>query len=116
METTLDTRTFRIALMATWVVISTVMMLAVLTPFVLPADRVYGMFPACEARLRGEPCVLCGMTTAWVLLAQGNLGGALESNRWSLALWGASIVNFAIVKTFLLLSLLRRRPPVIQYP
>lgn len=100
----------RSAVFASWLIVSVLLMLAVLAPFVLPAETVFGIAPACEARLRGESCVLCGMTTAYVRLAAGDYGGALESNQWSLAVWLASIANFTVAKAYLLIKLLRRQP------
>jgi hypothetical protein len=95
------------ALRIVWVVVSAVLMLAVLVPFVTPADTVYGLMPACEARLRGEPCMLCGMTTAYVRLAASDVASALDANRWSLTLWLGSVVNFALAKAYILFRLVQ---------
>lgn len=96
----------RQALLITWVILSAVLMMAVLAPFVLPEQKVFSLFPACEARLRGGRCVLCGMTTAYVLLASGDFGGALAANRYSVGLWIATIANFALAKAYILFRLL----------
>ena len=96
------------ALGIAWAIVSACLMTAVILPFILPESKIYGIFPPCEARLRGERCFLCGMTTAYVRLASGDVAGALEANRNSIALSLFSILNFATVKAYILIRLLRR--------
>lgn len=99
---------FRAAISVTWILVSAVLMTAVLAPYLIPAPKLYSLFPVCEAKLQGGSCVLCGMTTAYIRLASGDLPGALEANRFALALWLGSILNFAIAKAYILIGLLRR--------
>ena len=103
----LDWADIRKGLTITWVILAMVLMVAVLAPFVLPEQTLFSLFPPCEARLRGEACVLCGMTTAYVRLAKGDFAGAIEANRYSAGLWLASIANFAAAKAYILFRLLR---------
>ncbi len=98
---------FRRALAISWVIVAFALMAAVFAPFVASEDTISGLFPACEARLRGQPCVLCGMTTAYIRLAHFDIPGALEANRYSLALWTATVVNFSAAKAYILFRLVR---------
>lgn len=96
------------ALGIAWAIVSACLMMAVILPFIFPESEIYGIFPPCETRLRGEPCFLCGMTTAYVRLASGDISGALQANGNSIALSLFSILNFAAVKAYILVRLLRR--------
>ena len=96
------------ALGIAWAIVSLCLMTAVILPFILPESKIYAIFPPCEAKLRGDPCFLCGMTTAYVRLASGDISGALEANQNSIAFSVFSILNFAVVKAYILVRLLRR--------
>lgn len=99
---------FRTALLIVWVVVSSALMAAVLAPYVLSSDAIQSLVPVCEAKLRGSSCVLCGMTTAYIRLAALDVRGAAEANRYSLALWAGSILNFAATKAYILFRLVQR--------
>ena len=97
------------ALTGTWLVISFVLAIAATVPFLLPADTIYGIIPQCEAKRRGGSCALCGMTTAFVLIARGDLNGAQTANGGSLPVWCAFVLNFAVAATYSLMALVNRR-------
>jgi hypothetical protein len=96
------------ALTGTWLVISAVMALAALMPFLAPAEALYGLFPECPSRARGGSCPMCGMTTAWIFIARGDTASALEANAGSVPLWTASVVNFLVAVAYSI-TMLRRR-------
>src|SRR3990170_4120038 len=73
-----------------WLIVSVALAAAIVAPFVAPAEVLYGVFPECEAKRRGSACSLCGMTTAFVQISNGDLAGAQSSNSGSIALWSAS--------------------------
>lgn len=97
----------RKALTAVWILLSAVLFLAAISPWLLPAETLQSLFPVCEARRRGAACVLCGMTTAYIRIGAGDLGAALDANAGSLWLWGASVANFALAKAYIFMLLLR---------
>ena len=99
---------FRTALVITWLVVSGVLMVAVLTPYFVSADTIDALVPVCEAKQRGSSCPLCGMTTAYVRLASFDFAGAREANSWSLILWVGSILNFGLAKAYILFRLVQR--------
>ena len=98
----------RPALTGTWLVVSALLAAAAIAPLVVPAEALYGIFSECEAKRRGASCALCGMTTAWVLIARGDLAGAHDSNSGSIALWSASILNFIAASAYSLMAIRRR--------
>lgn len=97
------------ALTGVWLIVSLALAVAAIAPFILPAESLYGVFPECEAKRRGGSCALCGMTTAYVLIARGDFAAAQESNSGSVALWSVSVLNFIAASAYSLLSLVRRR-------
>jgi hypothetical protein len=93
----------RTALVIAWLIVSAVLFTAAAAPFLVPANLLYAIFPACEAARRGAPCVLCGRTTAFIEIAKGDTAAAVIANRFSITLWLLIIVNFTFATTYLLL-------------
>lgn len=106
------TAAWRPALVAVWLIISAALAVAVIAPFVTPEEILYGVFPECEAKRRGGSCALCGMTTAFVLIARGDLDGAQSANGGSVALWSLSALNFAGAVAYSIVALRKRRHTV----
>jgi hypothetical protein len=97
------------ALTITWLIVSGVMAIAAAAPFVLPAELLYGVFPECPSRLRGNSCALCGMTTAWVHIASGDVASAQRANAASVPLWTITVLNFVVAVAYSMVMLRRRR-------
>ncbi|MNT73844.1 hypothetical protein D3C72_2125980 [compost metagenome] len=68
-----------------------------LLPFWVPQGTLSGWIPPCEAQLQGGSCPLCGMTTAFYLLSEGDVAGALAANPMSLGLYVCLVVNLAVL-------------------
>ena len=63
---------------------------------VFSEDLVERIAPKCESKARGgPPCILCGATTGFLRIAEGDLGGATEANRASVPLFFAFAANAA---------------------
>ena len=101
-------RDFRRAFVAVWLILSSATATAVAAPLVVPADALFGIFPECAARSRGTACSMCGMTTAFVRIASGDLEGAQQSNRGSVALWGGSVLNATGALMYIFLKIRRQ--------
>lgn len=98
----------RPALTASWLAVSAAGMAAVAAPFLIPSGLLYGLFSECPKQAAGSSCPLCGMTTAWILIAGGDWSGALHANRGSIALWLVALVNFAAALSYTIMYLRRR--------
>lgn len=85
-----------LALRLVWRILSLGTVLVLLTPFLLSQSTLGSVLPACEAKLAGGACALCGMTTAFYRLSSGDISGALEANPLSLALYLALVVNLTV--------------------
>jgi hypothetical protein len=97
------------ALRSAWLILTFIALAAIVAPLVVPYEVLYGLFPECEARARGDACPFCGMTTAFISLSRGDIAAARESNAGSLAVYGAILVNFAAAAAYSIMTLLRRR-------
>jgi hypothetical protein len=74
----------RKALLIAWLIVS-----AAIVP-VLAAS----LAPRCESKARyGRECVLCGMTTNFILISEGRMNDAVGRNRASIPLWAAMFWN-----------------------
>ncbi len=101
------------ALIIAWLIISLALSIAVVGPFVLPADVLFGLMPGCEARAEGHECSFCGMTTAVIMIGHGLPDEAWRANRGSLPLFSALVWNECVALWFVVTALARallRRP------
>ena len=88
------------ALIVVWLIVSVLFAGAAASPFIVSAEDVSRLVPACESRLRGEKCSLCGVTAAYFDIASGDLAAAGASNRAAIPLWLGSWANFACALTY----------------
>jgi hypothetical protein len=82
--------------------------MVILTPYVLPAASVGAFVPPCSAGIKGNPCPLCGMTTAFYHIANGEFGEARLANRNSVILYSVFLANEAALACFAIYKTLRR--------
>lgn len=93
---------FQAAAGAAWLVVSAIVLVILLTPFVLPESVIVQLSPVCESKARGEPpCPLCGMTTAFLLISDARLGEAHQANGASVLLYAAFVLNELFAFLFL---------------
>jgi hypothetical protein len=93
----------RAGLLAVWLIISSVILPVLVAPFVLPPRTVFSLAPQCEWRAKhGRECVLCGMTTSFVLISEGRLDAALHKNRGSVPLFAAMVLNDCVAILYVL--------------
>jgi len=77
-----------------WLIVSAVIVPVLAAPFLLPPKTVLSLAPKCQWKARyGRECVLCGMTTGFILISQGRLNDALRRNRASIPLYAALAWN-----------------------
>jgi len=92
----------RAALLVSWLIVSAAGGAILAAPFVMDPATVAALVPACESKIRyGRPCSLCGMTTAFFHIAEGDLGEAGRANRGGIALFSALGLNLAGAAIFL---------------
>lgn len=95
------------ALRIVWLILSIVSGLAVLSPLFLSPSFVFRLFPVCQAKLTGSSCVLCGMTTAFVSIGQGDFAAAQTANPASLTLYFTLLLNFMMGTAYTIMRVKR---------
>ena len=84
----------RKALLISWLIVSAAIVPVLAAPFVLPPRTISSLTPRCEWKARyGRECVLCGMTTSFILISEGRLNDAVGHNRASIPLYAALFWN-----------------------
>jgi hypothetical protein len=84
----------RIAAVTVWLIVSAVILAGQVALAFVPESAILRAGAALEWP-RHEPgsCVLCGMTTAFLAIARGDLAGARAAHPWSIALFAVFVVN-----------------------
>ena len=95
------------ALRIVWLILGAVCGFVIAAPLILPSDLLLGWFPICAAKAAGGRCFLCGMTTAFVRIGEGDLTGALLANSGSIALYTVMAVNFTAVVAYTMFRVIR---------
>jgi len=84
----------RRALFLAWLVISAVLAAAVVVPLVASDGLISAVVPACVWKTQfGLECPACGLTTAFVLIGDGQWASAWTTHRGAIPLFGAFVVN-----------------------
>ncbi len=84
----------RTALLISWLIVAAVLGSAAAAPFLLSPARIASLTPVCEWKARyHRECLLCGMTTGFILISQGRFGEAERRNRGSVPLYAAFCAN-----------------------
>ena len=82
------------ALRIVWLIVSVVILLILVAPFVLGSERVAKLAPVCQSKLRdGTPCSFCGMTTSFLAISGGRLHDAGRANRGGIPLYALFVIN-----------------------
>ena len=82
------------ALRVVWLILALVGGAAVLAPLFLPASFLFNVFPICSAKAAGSSCILCGMTTAFVSIGEGDFAAAQSANAAALPFYFLLVMNF----------------------
>ena len=83
----------RRAMRFSWLALAAIGGALVLLPYVLAPSAIQEWVGICPARAAGQPCSLCGMTTAFYLIAGGQFNEATLANYASVPLYSGLAVN-----------------------
>ncbi|MCS7042561.1 MAG: DUF2752 domain-containing protein [Bryobacteraceae bacterium] len=90
----IDVRDAKAAARLAWLVLSLAAGFALAAGLLLPAKTVLRLAALLAAPgAHSAPCLLCGMTHAWVALRAGDLAGAAKANAGSLVLFALLAAN-----------------------
>jgi Protein of unknown function (DUF2752) len=105
------TRDFQIALRIVWLILAGVSGLIVFSPLLFPSSVFLNLFPVCSAKLAGGSCILCGMTTAFVSIGNGDLATATQANRGAITVYVALGMNFLAAVAYTIMRVIRHANP-----
>jgi hypothetical protein len=95
------------AIRLSWIVVSFAGLLVALLPFALSESVILSVVPICRSIASGQgECILCGMTTSFILIGDVRFSEALESNNGSIALIGLLALNGVTMIALLLKRML----------
>ena len=84
-------------LLGAWLIMSVPLFASVVLPVVAPADAIAAVAPTCVRKARtGRDCPGCGLTTAFIRVAQADMDGAAEANAAGIPLFAAFLLNSII--------------------
>jgi heme A synthase len=88
--------------------ISVVLVILTTPPTVIPFESMDGIVVPCSSKMKGVPCPLCGMTTAFYLISAGEFAESHSSNPRAIALYLLLLVNEAVLGAWAVIKTLRR--------
>jgi hypothetical protein len=89
----------RAAIWFSWLAMACIGGLLIVSPYVVAQSLIQEWVAICPAKASGNPCSLCGMTTAFYLIAGGRFEEATASNYASVPLYSTLLAN-ALVAVF----------------
>jgi hypothetical protein len=102
-------RDFKKSLFIAWVIISLVILLIQIAPFILHEEFLLSLTPTCELNKIGQECFLCGMTEGFIKISKGDLCGANRVNNFSVYLYLFFVLNILSLLLFSICRLYRRK-------
>jgi hypothetical protein len=92
---------FKAVIRLVWVVVTLATLGAAAVPFLLSAETISRLVPMCESKRRyGRECFLCGTTTGFIAISQGDWDTAARSNRLAIPLFGLFLANAGIAMVY----------------
>ena len=105
----MDSGQIKLAIFFVWIVLSGVILCTLVAPFLLSADTINDMVPRCEWKSKyNQECPLCGMTTGFIYISQGQFTQAGMANSFSLYLYSVFVVNEIAIMLVLIKKIKRR--------
>ncbi len=84
------------ALRIVWLTASLIIVAALAAPFALGQEGLARLLPPCEWKVKyHRECPLCGMTTSFIDISEGQLGSAQRANRAGIPMYLLFVTNEA---------------------
>src|SRR4030066_2199807 len=97
----------RVAITSVWLIISAILLTMFIALYLLSESTLLSASGALQLSHHDqEPCLLCGMTRAFIAISRGNLADAVTFNDWAVALYDIFLAN-ELSTAILLASLIR---------
>jgi hypothetical protein len=96
------TQEIRLAITSAWLIISAMLLTMFAAPHLMSESTLLSASGAFQlSHHEQEPCLLCGMTRAFIAISRGNLAEAVSFNGLSVALYGVLLANELSAAIFL---------------
>jgi len=105
----MNIREIKLALSIVWLVVSLIILMILITPFIFSNKTIVALSPKCEWKVKyNKDCPLCGMTTSFILISQGKFSQAFMANKFSICLYFIFVLNEVVIFFFLANKIMRR--------
>ncbi|MBC8487227.1 MAG: DUF2752 domain-containing protein [Ignavibacteria bacterium] len=101
-------RDLKKSLLISWIIITSIIFVLLISPFLFQEDVLLSISPSCESKtILGQECFLCGMTKSFISISQGNFYHAYRLNNFGIYLYlmfclnVLSLLLFSIIKLFM---------------
>jgi len=101
-------RDLKKALVISWIIITSIIFILIISPFLFKGDVLLSISPLCESQtILGQECFLCGMSKSFISISKGNFYQAYRLNNFGIYLYlifclnVLSLLLFSIYKLFL---------------
>ena len=107
---------FSKAILAVWLIVSLLVTVILLLPFVVSQEALGRVLPPCQRVVtEHKECLTCGMTTAFYRISRLDFKGAMRANRGSIPLFclfffNEALFSFVLVAMFTRCSLRKPAP------
>ncbi|MEO0093672.1 MAG: hypothetical protein ABIK93_01570 [candidate division WOR-3 bacterium] len=106
----MNIKEIKLAFSIVWLVISFIILLILITPFIFSDTTIEALSPKCEWKTKyNKECLLCGMTKSFILISHRKFSEASALNNFSLYLYSIFVLNEAAILAFLTQKLKERR-------
>ena len=91
-----------------WTIYSIIILLILIIPFFISQNNLSTVIPTCSAKLNGDKCAACGMTTSFFFISKFDYKSAIDINKNSLILYCIFLINSIIYLIFVFRSLFKK--------
>ena len=103
-------RDLKKALVISWIVITSIIFVLLISPFLFPEDVLLAISPSCVSKtILGQECLLCGMTKSFINISQGNFYRAYQLNNFGIYLYLIFCLNVLSLSSFSIFKLFMKK-------
>ena len=106
----MEYRQLKLALFVVWIVLSGIILVSLVAPFLISSDSIIAIVPECDWKVKyDKECLLCGLTRSFVCISQGSFTKAQKLNKFSVYIFMFFLLNEVAVMSLLIRELKKSR-------
>ena len=102
----METGQLKAALRVVWIIVSLLAVIPLSLPYALSPATIFALAESLAVP-HDKPCLLCGMTGSFILIAHGQFAQALAANRLSLPLYALLAVSAIVAASYVVSQIWR---------